>query len=246
MSKSEIKDRRYILLTDVFPISYTIASRDTHRRSLLFFDEAKNQNRALRYAVNQKSPFVDEQDDKAIIEPVTFEDGLLYVPKTNPVLQKFLEVHPDNGVIFEELDTKKDAVRELDMMNVEEDAIIAARQMDINLVESVARVLWGGKVDRLSSEELRRDIRIYARNYPVEFLDLVNDPDLKIRNIAVKAVQDGLFVYKNNRRDIFFNINENKKKMCGVPLNEDPIDLICAYLKTDEGLELYKLLNNKN
>lgn len=245
MSKSEIKDRRYILLTDVFPISYTIASRDTHRRSLLFYDEAKNQNRALRYAVNQKSPFVDEQDDKAIVEPVTFEDGLLVVPKTNPVLQRFLELHPDNGSIFEELDNKKDAVRELDMMNIEEDAIIAARQMEISLVESVGRVLWGAKVDRLSSEELRRDMRIYARNYPSEFLDLVNDPDLRVRNVAIKAVDEGLFIYKNNRRDIYFNINDNKKKMCGIPLNEDPIDLICAYLKTDEGLEIYKVLNNK-
>jgi len=49
------------------PLSYTLASRNHPRFPLMWFDEKNNQNRALRYSVNQKSPFEDEQDGNAII-----------------------------------------------------------------------------------------------------------------------------------------------------------------------------------
>ena len=63
------------------PLSYTLASRNHPRFPLMWFDEKNNQNRALRYATNQKSPFEDEQDGNAIIESIVFEDGFLRVPK---------------------------------------------------------------------------------------------------------------------------------------------------------------------
>ena len=84
------------------PLSYTLASRNHPRFPLMWFDEKNNQNRALRYSINQKSPFEDEQDGNAIIEPIIFEDGFLRVPRTNPVLQQFLFYHPLNGNIFVE------------------------------------------------------------------------------------------------------------------------------------------------
>jgi len=83
------------------PLSYTLASRNHPRFPLLWFDEEKNLNRVLRYSVNQKSPFEDEQDGNAVLEPIIFEDGLLRVPKNNPVLQEFLYYHPLRNVVFE-------------------------------------------------------------------------------------------------------------------------------------------------
>ena len=67
----------------------------------------------------------------------------LNVPETNPVLQKFLELHPGNGQVFEEVNTEKDAQAELDIINYEVDALIAAKQMDISTMETVARVYLG-------------------------------------------------------------------------------------------------------
>lgn len=247
--KKELKERIYILTGPSHPLSYTIASKDTHRRSLLYFDEEKQVNRPLRYSVNQKSPFQDEQDDKAILEPIVFEDGQLTVQAYNTVLQKFLELHPDNtingGNTFQELDHKEDAVRDIKEMDFELDAMLAAREMNIGMAESVARVLMGSRVDRLSNDEIRRDLLVYARNNPYGFLDMINDPDLKLRNVAIKAMTEQLFVTKNNGRDIYFNMPENKKKLMSIPLGDDPVDLICAYLQSDDGLDLYKLLSNK-
>jgi hypothetical protein len=222
-----------------------LTARNTFRKPLLYFDDTTNQNRALRYAVNQKSPFEDEQDGNAILQPIIFEDGLLTVPKNNQVLQMFLSLHPDNNILFEEIDTKKDASAQIDWMNIQLDAQIAARTLDLQTKEAIGRILLGTRVDKLSSEELNRDILIHARNNPQEFLDMLNDPDLRLHNIAAKALQDGLFTLRNNNRDIFFNLPDNKKKLMGIPFGEDPITLLRSYLQSDEGIDLYKMLEKK-
>ena len=100
--KLESKDRIYKLTRDKAPLSCIIPSRNSRRAPLLYFDEEKGYNRALRYSRNQRSPFEDEQDGNVIVEPIIFEDGLLRVPKSNPVLQQFLEFHPLNGKKFVE------------------------------------------------------------------------------------------------------------------------------------------------
>jgi hypothetical protein len=245
MSKVTIQDKVYVLKRKTFPMSFMLAARNTSRKPLLYFDETTNQNRALRYAINQKSPFVDEQDGNAILDPIVFEDGLLTVGKNNQVLQMFLAFHPDNGVLFEEVDTKKDASAQIDWMNIQLDAQLAARTLDLATKEAIGRILLGTRVDKLSSEELNRDILIHARNNPQEFLDMLNDPELRLQNIAAKAYQDGFFVLKNNRRDIYFNLPDNKKKLMGIPFNEDPIKLLVSYLQSDDGIDLYKMLEKK-
>lgn len=245
MSKQTIEDKVYVLKRKVFPMSLMLASRNTARKPLLYFDEETGQNRPLRYARNQKSPFEDEQDGHAILEPIIFEDGLLSVPKNNQVLQKFLAYHPENGVLFEEVDTKKDASQQIDWMMVQLDAQNAAINLDIATREAIGRILLGARVDRLSSEELKRDVLMYARNNPKEFLDMINDPELRLQNIAAKAFQDNLFTLKNNRRDIYFNLSDNKKKLMGIPFGDDPIKLLSAYLKSDDGIELYQLLEKR-
>ena len=90
-----------------------IPARNSRRSPLMYFDEDKGVNRALRYARNQKSPFEDEQDGNAILEPIVFEDGFLFVPKTNPVLQQFLSLHPSNGHLFMEVDKEVDATADV-------------------------------------------------------------------------------------------------------------------------------------
>ena len=95
--------KSYRLKNNRTPLAYMLSSHHSKRTNLLHFDEATGENRALRYARNQKSPFEDEQDGNVIMEPIIFEDGLLHVPKQNQVLQYFLSLHPGNGSIFEEL-----------------------------------------------------------------------------------------------------------------------------------------------
>lgn len=244
-TQKELKDKVYVLKRKTFPISFMLASRNTRNKPLLYFDSNKGLNRALRYAVNQKSPFEDEQDGNFILEPIIFEDGLLAVNKFNQVLQQFLEYHPDNGVLFEEVDTQRDASNQVEMMYSQLDAQLAARDLDINTADALGRVLLGARVDRLTTEELRRDLMIYARNHPREFMNMLNDPELKLSDVAAKALQDGTFVLKNKKRDIYFNLPDNKNKLMGVPFGEDPVRLLVSWLQSNDGLDVYELLSKK-
>ena len=69
-----------------------LSSRHSSRSPLLWFDEETGQNKALRYARNQRSPFEEEQDGNAVLEPIIFEDGMLIVNKQDQSLQKFLHL----------------------------------------------------------------------------------------------------------------------------------------------------------
>jgi len=235
------KDRIYKLKNGT-PLSFTLPSRNHPRYRLLYFDEEQNINRPLRYASNQKSPFEDEQDGNAILEPIVFEDGMLVVPRTNPVLQAFLHYHPLNGTTFEEVDKEKDASAELENLACEADAMIEARQMTLDQLEMIARVLFGIDPLTMTTAELKRDVLVFAKNNPKEFLQAVSDPDLKYQAKVRSFFDHKLLTLRNNNKEVWFNTPSNKKKFCTVPFNEDPYDYACNMLQSDEGLEYLKML----
>lgn len=244
MKKSvTLTDKVYKLKRDVAPLSYVIASRNKRKKPLYHFDGT--QNRALRYAKNQKSPFEDEQDGNLIMEPIVFEDGFLRVPKENPVLQEFLSLHPDNGKKFIEVNKEKDAQVDLETINYEVDALIAAKELSISIMENLGRVMLGLNVDKLSSAELKRDILLYAKRSPREFLEAIDDPMVKVQNMVVRCFENSLLGMRNKGKDVYFNLKDNKSKLLTVPFGEDPIFIVASYLNSEEGLETYKLLDSK-
>lgn len=224
------------------PLSYTLASRNSSLFPLLWYDEKNNINRSLRYAINQKSPFEDEQDNNVILEPIVFEDGFLRVPKNNPVLQAFLHYHPGNGRVFEEVDKEKDAKAEVEDLNIELDALLAARQLSIEQVEMMTRVLFDRDPSYVTTAELRRDILVFAKNSPKEFLQIMNDPELNYQAKIKTFFENKLLVFRNGDKEIWFNTASNKKKMCSIPYGQDPYEFAGQYLKSDEGLDYLKML----
>mgnify|MGYP001436802976 FL=1 len=224
------------------PLSYTLASRNHPRFPLLWFDEEKNINRPLRYSVNQKSPFEDEQDGNAIVEPIIFEDGLLRVPRTNPVLQEFLHYHPLLNVVFAEVDKEKDAAAEMEDLNYEVDALVEARQLTIEQLETLTRVMFGKDPSTVSTAELKRDILVFAKLNPIEFLNVINDPMLKFQDKVRQFFENKLLQFRNNEKEVWYNTPTNKKKMMSIAFGEDPYEAVSLYLKSDEGIEAMKML----
>ena len=235
-------DKTYKLKSNATPISFTLPSRNTTRFPLLYFDEENNVNRPLRYARNQKSPFEDEQDGNFLLEPIIFDDGFLSVPRTNPVLQQFLHYHPLNGSAFIEVDKTIDAAKEVEMLNFEVDALIEARQLTVEQLEVVSRVMFQKDVTNVSTAELRRDVLIYAKREPKSFLDILNDPLLKLQSNVQMFFSSNILQFRNGQREVWFNTKSNKKKMMGSPFGEDPFETVALFLKTDEGIEVLKFL----
>jgi hypothetical protein len=237
--EAPLVDKLYRLRRNVAPLSYILPSRNSHRHPLMYFDGTSN--RALRYSPNQKTPFEDEQDKNVILEPIIFEDGFLKVPKTNPVLQWFLDIHPDKGLKFEVVDNEKDAETELEAMNYEVDALIAAKQLGLSELERIGRVILGRDVTKMSTAELKRDVLVYARNNPKGFLDTLNDPMTNMSATVALMFDKGLLGYRAGK-DVHFNLTNNKKRMLTVPYGEDRDYIVASYLQSDEGLETFKLL----
>ena len=240
--KQKAVAKTYKLLRKVAPLSLMLSSHHNHRSPLLYFDEEKGINRPLRYARNQKSPFEDEQDGNAIMEPIIFEDGFLRVERSNQVLQEFLSLHPGNGQIFEEVNQARDAAQELEVEELILQAQLLARDMPISKLEMVSRVLMGSHANTLSTAELKRDILVYSRNNPQEFIDIINDPSLQMYDDVVTIFAKNLLSKRNKGRDVYFNLANNKTKILTVPVGEDPIDIMASYFQTDDGIETYKLL----
>lgn len=236
---STFKDRTYRLTRRRAPLMFMLSSRHKQNSPLLYFDEKKGYNRPLRYAKNQRSPFEDEQDGNAILEPVVFERGMLVVPRNNPVLQEFLKYHPGNGNIFEEVDTERDAQEELDMASLRLDAQLSVRELDISMLESIARVMLGRDVSKMTSSELRRDMLVYAYQHPESILEAMDDDMLQFESKVQRLFDESILGFRNKQRDVHFNLPDNKKRLLTVPPDESPMRYICAYFSAGDGADLY-------
>jgi hypothetical protein len=156
-----------------------------------------------------------------------------------------LDIHPLNGQIFTELNPEKEAIMDIEDMNVELDAQIAARSMDLDTMLAIARLVWGPVVDTMTTPELKRDILLYAREYPIQLLEMLNDPSLTETALASKALSEGLFGMRNNNREIWFNMTGNKRKLMNVQQGEDPVYVLTAYLESAEGKEVLEMVKSK-
>lgn len=240
--KEKYVDKVYRLKRDAAPLSFMLPTRHTRRFPLLHFDEKTGENRALRYARNQKTPFEDEQDGNIILEPVIFEDGMLRVKKENQVLQKFLYLHPMNDKVFEEVNAEKDASEELEMLEYEAEALTKAKSLSVKKLENVAKVLFGINTDNFTIAELKRDMLVFAKREPLEFLEAIADPELEHHGNVHKLFEMAFLKFRNKKKEVWYNTPTNKTKMLSVPHGEDPYEIVAGFLKTDEGLEQLKIL----
>jgi hypothetical protein len=240
----EIKDRVYYLRNNKSPLTLTIPSRHTKKHSLLYFDNKTGKQREIRYATNQDSPLVDEQKGEATLGHIIFRDGDLKVPKEKQNLQKLLSLyHPLKGKMYEEFSAVEEAEDDLDILDLQIDALNAARNMDIDQSEAILRVELGSKVNNMSSKEIKRDILLFARNNPQLFISLANDENVQLRNVAIRAAEAGIINLSPDQRT--FTWGSNGRKLMNVPFDENPYSAFAAFLKTDEGVEIYKSIDKK-
>jgi len=240
----EIKDRVYYLLGNKSPLTLKIPGRHTRKHSLLYFDQETGKQREIRYATNQDSPLVDEQKGEVTLGHIMFKEGSLTVPKQLQNLQKLLSIyHPLKNRIYAEFSAAEEASDELDVIELQIDALNAAKAMDIDQVEAIMRVEVGSKVSKMSSKELKRDLLIFAKNNSKLFIELANDENVQLRNVAIVAAESGIIKLSQDQRT--FTWGSNGRKLMNVPFDENPYSAMAAWFKTDEGVEVYKSIEKK-
>jgi len=235
----EIKDRVYLLKGGKKPLSRSIKSANIY-----WFDEEAGYERELKYCQNQKTPFVDEMNGDQRLEHIIFRSGSLFVEKEKTVLQKLLSLyHPHKDKIYEEFKPAKLAADEIDVLEQQVEALVAARNVDIDMAEAIMRAEVGSKVSELSSKELRRDLLLFARNNPKLFLELADDENVMLRNFGIRAVEVGILRLSSDQRNFLWG--SNGRKLMVIPFDEHPYTALAHWFKTDEGMEIYQNIEKR-
>lgn len=232
-SNFESKDRMYFLKGDKRPPVRILKSK-----GIFWYDESQGFERELMFTINQKTPFVDEFKGTPRRDQIVFKEGVLHVPKEKTVLQKLLSIyHPDLNRIYVEKDEEKDADTELETWEGELEAMNIAREMDIDKAEAIVRTEAGARVNKMSEREIRRDLYVLARKNPKLFIELANDENINIRNLGIKAVEQGILKLDNKKRT--FSWGSNDRELFKIPFEENAYSALTAWFKTDEGVEVY-------
>jgi hypothetical protein len=235
----EIKDRIYLLTGGKKPLSRSIKAS-----GIYYFDEEKGYERELKYCQNQRTSFVDEMKGDQRLEHIVFRSGSLFVPREQTVLQKLLSLyHPHKDKIYEEYKPAVLAEEEIEILDMQVDALVAARNIDIDMAEAIMRVEKGSSVSDLSSKELKRDLLVFARNNPKLFLELADDENVMLRNFGIKAVEAGILRLSSDQRNFLWG--SNGRKLMVIPFDEHPYTALAHWFKTDEGMEIYSNIEKR-
>jgi|TARA_R100000084_G_C4643939_1_gene145533 hypothetical protein len=234
----EVRDRVYVLNGQA-PLAYHLKTK-----GLFWFDEEKGYEREVGYSRNQRTVFVDEMKGVKRPEHVWFRDGVLSVPKEKVALQKLLSLyHPHRGKKYHEVDEQRDAANHVDYIELELEAMNLAKSLSFDEIEAIMRVEVGSGISKMSSAEIKRDALVMSRRTPSLFIDLANDPNIRLRNTGIKATEMGIIKLSSDQRTFMWGSND--RKLMTVPFDEHPYSALAAWFKTDEGMEVLSSIEKR-
>ena len=129
------------------------------------------------------------------------------------------------------------------MIEFELEAMRLVQELEIEHLEAILRTEVGGDVNKMSSKEIKRDCYLFAKAEPQLFIEIANDEDIKLRNLANRAVEAGLVNLVDDNST--FKWASNGKKIMTVPFDEHPYTAFARFLKTDEGVDVMKAITKK-
>ena len=239
----ESKDRTYVL-SGASPLTWTIQTKHTRKKPLLYFDEIAGYNREIRYATNQRSIFVDEQDGYATLGHVLFENGTLYVPRAQEPLQKLLSLyHPQAEQQWKELKPEKAVEDAVEVAELTLDALNLVGELKEEELIGILRTEHGSAVTGWSPTQVKRMGFAMANGNPKLFMDLAKDEDVQLRNFANLAAELGIVKLANNNTQFVWA--KNGAKIFTIPFDENPYVAFAQFFKTDAGADVYKSIEKK-
>lgn len=200
------------------------------------YDKDSDRVREIRYCENENSIFKDEQSETSVKSPVVFRMGRLFVPKEQPNLRRFLEVHPGNksngGSLFEEVNKEEKAQAKMQDEFLAVDAISLIRTKELDDLLAVA-LAFGMDIDRPVSE-IKHDLLQKAKSNPKVFIDSFDNPIVAMKAKIKQAVS--LQLIKADQDAIrWFDTN---KVIISVPPGQDPVDIMVRYYLTEAAASL--------
>lgn len=243
MEDFEFKDRVYISLADKKAVSQGIRSRHKKLSPLQWTNPKTKTVEAIRYTSNHHSIFESRQkDQKVIVEHIQMKDGILRVPASNTTLQTLLHIHPDNGIVFKELDEVAEARKIVEEEDLLFSAQQKAREISFEVLTAVARVMIKTYSDDWSPAETKQAVYAEIKKNPRKFITLSEDRNLINRSLAKTAVSRGVLHFEN--RKFFVVDGKSKDDVMTVDFGEDEYDAIAKFGNTTDGKQFFKYIES--
>lgn len=262
MSQTKAKTKKRVLepreyrLLKYQPLTFELKSGRDH--DLIVFDDTPGveTNRAIRHCKNEKSIFVDEQSDKAVVNNIIFTNGTLMTEAQDVITQDFLNAHPSNGKLFEMIDDAADARQVVD----EEELILDIKQAIRNKAkekngEETLRVVVSvlisdvSRASKMSLDELKNEAYYAVDENPHRFCDdsgeitIFDDSDITRKAVAQQAFISGVITLSPDAKRIIWG--DNKATICVVPVGKNHIEYFSTFLETEEGLTVMKEIDKR-
>ncbi|MDB4335745.1 hypothetical protein OAA03_00630 [bacterium] len=216
----------------------------------IIFDPEKGENRKIRYVPGETSIFADEQPEGVRMrEPISFNNGFLFVDHTNPTLKKYLDTCNANGsnphriksksILFKEQNKEKSAQDKIAQVADVMDAVQAALKMPLNELVGYAKVL--GINTSKSVDEIRWDMKIEAEKNPKSFLAGMNDPRTEMKQLLLMAQESGIISMK--KTGVTWVSSGNT--ICVPAIGVKPIERMVDFCSEGEGEQIYSEIERR-
>jgi len=247
---SEVKNfsAKTYKLTKNQPLSFLL--NVGRNKKLLVWDEETNSSRAIRHCPNERTIWLDEQsNENAVVEPIVFTKGFIHTSERNLYTQKFLEVHPKNGVLFELVNAEADARSVVSHEDIVLDVKQAIREKvkeegGVEALRAVVAVLTSdaGGAAVMTPSELRFAAYEAVDTNVHRFIDdnkritIFDDADIKRTAIAQHAFLSGVIQVSPNGRQIIWY--DTKTPICNIPMGLNYLEVFSEFLSTEAGMQV--------
>ena len=203
------------------------------QKDITIYDSEKDTVRSIRYCSNEPSIYVDEQSQNGRRAQIVFVDKMLGVPASQPNLQDYLDKHPGNtkngGNTFYEINHEQKTDTLIQDEFLAHDAISLIREKSID--ELIPVILYLGISLEQRNQEIRRELLIEAKSNPQAFIQLFDNPLVKMRASISLAASNGIL--KINQDGVFWA--ESNRLILATPVGQDGVDMMTKFCLSEKG-----------
>jgi hypothetical protein len=200
----EYKNRRYEVSINPKSISQGVRNRSKKNSPLQYIHPVTKQPFSLRLSSNQSS-FFEEKQSKELgsvkLRYINIIDGVLFVPASDIILQKFLHIHPDKGIVFKEIDENADALDKIEKMDLSFKAEELVRGLEFSAQDALARMICSTYKEGATASIIKNDLFVTVRNHanPALVIKYAEDDLLLLKGMAKTAKSRGYLSYVDYR-----------------------------------------------
>jgi hypothetical protein len=203
------------------------------QKDITIYDSEKDTVRSIRYCSNEPSIYVDEQSQNGRRAQIVFVDKMLGVQASQPNLQDYLDKHPGNtkngGNTFYEINHEKKTDTLIQDEFLAHDAISLIREKSID--DLIPVILYLGISLDQRNQEIRRELLIEAKSNPQAFIQLFDNPLVKMRASISLAASNGIL--KINQDGVFWT--DSNRLILATPVGQDGVDMMTKFCLSEKG-----------